>query len=40
LGVCRLGHVLLERVAKAEFLTVNEKRQAVGYSPVDGGDRR
>jgi HK97 family phage portal protein len=29
---------LWERVAKADFLTMNEKRQAVGYSPVEGGD--
>jgi HK97 family phage portal protein len=27
-----------ERVTKAPFLTVNEKRAAVGYGPVDGGD--
>ena len=27
------------RIAQADFLTVNEKRQAVGYSPVKGGDR-
>lgn len=26
------------RVAAADFLTVNEKRAAVGYAPVDGGD--
>ena len=29
---------LWERVTKAPFLTVNEKRQAVGYSPLQGGD--
>jgi phage portal protein BeeE len=26
------------RVAAADFLTVNEKRAAVGYEPVEGGD--
>ena len=30
---------LWERVTKAPFLTINEKREAVGYGPVDGGDR-
>jgi HK97 family phage portal protein len=30
---------LWERVTKAPFLTVNEKRAAVGYGPVEGGDR-
>lgn len=29
---------LWERVSKAPFLTVNEKRLATGYSPVEGGD--
>jgi HK97 family phage portal protein len=29
---------LWERVAKADFLTVNEKRAAVGYQPVDDAD--
>ncbi|QKP78747.1 phage portal protein [Methyloligella sp. GL2] len=29
---------LWERVRAADFLTVNEKRAAVGYGPVDGGD--
>ena len=29
---------LWSRVASADFLTVNEKRAAVGYGPVDGGD--
>jgi HK97 family phage portal protein len=29
---------LWERVTKAPFLTVNEKRAAVGYVPVEGGD--
>jgi HK97 family phage portal protein len=29
---------LWERVTKAPFLTVNEKRAAVGYAPVEGGD--
>ena len=29
---------LWERVTKAPFLTVNEKREAVGYGPVEGGD--
>ncbi len=26
------------KIAGAEFLTLNEKRKAVGYGPVDGGD--
>jgi HK97 family phage portal protein len=30
---------LWERLAAAPFLTLNEKREAVGYAPVDGGDR-
>jgi HK97 family phage portal protein len=30
---------LWQRVSAAEFLTLNEKREAVGYAPVDGGDR-
>ena len=30
---------LWERVRKAEFLTINEKRAAVGLGPIDGGDR-
>jgi HK97 family phage portal protein len=30
---------LWERVRKADFLTLNEKRAAVGYGPVEGGDR-
>ncbi len=29
---------LWERVSTATFLTVNEKRAAVGYAPVEGGD--
>lgn len=29
---------LWERVRVSEFLTVNEKRAAVGYGPVEGGD--
>jgi HK97 family phage portal protein len=29
---------LWERVTKAPFLTVNEKRAATGYGPVEGGD--
>jgi phage portal protein BeeE len=29
---------LWERVRAADFLTVNEKRAAVGYGAVDGGD--
>jgi phage portal protein BeeE len=28
-----------ERVRRSDFLTVNEKRAAVGYEPVEGGDR-
>jgi HK97 family phage portal protein len=27
-----------QRIASADFLTVNEKRAALGYGPVDGGD--
>lgn len=30
---------LWQRVSVAEFLTLNEKREAVGYAPVEGGDR-
>ncbi|HEX7791104.1 MAG TPA: phage portal protein [Afipia sp.] len=30
---------LWERVSGAPFLTINEKRKATGYAPVDGGDR-
>jgi len=30
---------LWERVSNAAFLTLNEKREAVGYAPVSGGDR-
>lgn len=30
---------LWERVTRAPFLTVNEKREATGYAPMDGGDR-
>ena len=30
---------LWERVSGAAFLTLNEKREAVGYGPVGGGDR-
>jgi HK97 family phage portal protein len=29
---------LWEKVGKADFLTVNEKREALGYGPVAGGD--
>ncbi len=29
---------LWSRLREADFLTVNEKREAVGYSPVEGGD--
>ena len=42
----RVGHALASdrsalwaRVSAAEFLTLNEKREAVGYAPVEGGDR-
>jgi HK97 family phage portal protein len=31
---------LWDRVSNADFLTLNEKREAVGYAPVEGGDRR
>ena len=30
---------LWDRVSNAAFLTLNEKREAVGYGPVSGGDR-
>ena len=30
---------LWDRVSAAPFLTLNEKREAVGYAPVEGGDR-
>jgi len=30
---------LWDRVASAPFLTLNEKREATGYAPVEGGDR-
>ncbi|HUL89618.1 MAG TPA: phage portal protein [Pseudolabrys sp.] len=30
---------LWERVGKAQFLSINEKRLATGYGPVEGGDR-
>ena len=30
---------LWEQVGKAAFLTVNEKREAIGFSPIEGGDR-
>jgi HK97 family phage portal protein len=30
---------LWERVRRSDFLTVNEKRAAVGYGAIDGGDR-
>jgi HK97 family phage portal protein len=30
---------LWERVSNAAFLTLNEKREAVGYGPVSGGDK-
>ena len=26
------------KISQADFLTLNEKRQAVGYSPIEGGD--
>lgn len=29
---------LWQKVAQADFLTLNEKRAAVGYTPLDGGD--
>jgi HK97 family phage portal protein len=28
-----------QRIAEAPFLTLNEKRSALGYAPLDGGDR-
>ena len=30
---------LWERVSKASFLTMNEKREMLGFSPLEGGDR-
>jgi hypothetical protein len=32
------GPALWDRVSKAEFLSINEKRIATGYGPVEGGD--
>jgi HK97 family phage portal protein len=32
-------NALWERVTAAPFLTLNEKREAVGYAPLEGGDR-
>ncbi|MGB3446734.1 MAG: phage portal protein [Xanthobacteraceae bacterium] len=32
-------NALWERVTDASFLTLNEKREAVGYAPREGGDR-
>jgi HK97 family phage portal protein len=29
---------LWSRIQEANFLTINEKREAVGYTPLDGGD--
>ncbi len=29
---------LMRRLRHANFLTINEKREAAGYSPIDGGD--
>ena len=31
--------LLWERVSKASFLTTNEKREMLGFSPLEGGDR-
>jgi phage portal protein BeeE len=31
--------VLWDRISNAAFLKLNEKREAVGYGPVAGGDR-
>jgi phage portal protein BeeE len=41
LGEAPLGYraALWERVTKAQVLTLNEKREAVGYGPADGGDQ-
>jgi HK97 family phage portal protein len=30
---------LWEQVSKANFLTINEKRESIGFSPIEGGDR-
>jgi phage portal protein BeeE len=30
--------MLWERLSKAPFLSVNEKRLAAGYGPIEGGD--
>jgi hypothetical protein len=35
---CRTASVW-DSVSNAAFLTLNEKREAVGYGPVAGGDR-
>jgi len=32
-------NALWERVTNAPFLTLNEKREAVGYAPVEDGER-
>jgi len=31
--------VLWEKLAKVDFLSINEKRAALGYGPVDGGEK-
>ncbi len=31
-------HVLWDKITKSDFLTVNEKREAIGYEPRDEGD--
>ena len=38
-AVPRWRAALWQRVADAEFLTVNEKREAVGYGPLPDGDQ-
>jgi len=38
-GLATEREKLWNRVGAAEFLTVNEKREAVGYGPVEGGDK-
>jgi phage portal protein BeeE len=32
-------HALFEKLGKAEFLTLNERRAAAGYPPLPGGDQ-
>jgi phage portal protein BeeE len=31
--------ILWDKLQKVDFLTINEKREALGYGPVEDGDR-